>query len=127
MKYYKHYIGDYAAEAAYLSLVEDAIYTRLLRVYYRDEAPLPDDKASIAWLIGLRTRKEKEALERILSRFFTLDEDGWHNWRADKDIGDYYEGEVAELGRYVTLNVGSVLDTGREKFAAVANAGEVAA
>jgi len=91
MKYYQHNIGDYAADTAYLTLIENAIYTRLLRVYYRDEAPLPVDSAYIAKLIGLRTRKEKEALESVLPQFFTLEDDGWHNRRADEEIAAYYD------------------------------------
>jgi len=90
MNYYQHHIGDYAAATAYLSLIEDAIYTRLLRVYYRDEKPLPADSATVAWLIGLRTRKEKETLGRLLPQFFTLHEDGWHNNRADEEIAAYH-------------------------------------
>jgi len=89
MNYYLHHIGDYAAATAYLSLMEDAIYTRLLRVYYRDEKPLPADSATVAWLIGLRSRKEKETLNRLLPQFFTLHEDGWHNARADEEITAY--------------------------------------
>jgi len=91
MNYYQHHIGDYAADTAYLTLIEDAIYTRLLRVYYRDEAPLPADVAYIARLIGLRTRKEKEALEYVLPQFFALQDDGWHNQRADEEIAAYHD------------------------------------
>jgi len=91
VNYYQHHIGDYAAATAYLSLIEDAIYTRLLRVYYRDEKPLPADSATVAWLIGLRTRKEKETLGRLLPQFFTLHEDGWHNTRADEEIDQYHK------------------------------------
>jgi len=61
------------------------------RVYYRRESPLPAAVAYIARLIGLRTRKEKEALEYVLPQFFTLDEDGWHNPRADEDIAAYHD------------------------------------
>jgi len=95
MNYYQHHIGDYAAETAYLTLIEDAIYTRLLRVYYRNESPLPADVAYVARLIGLRTRKEKEALEYVLPQFFTLDEDGWHNPRADEQIAAYHDEEMS--------------------------------
>jgi len=89
MNYYQHHIGDYAAATAYLSLVEDAIYTRLLRVYYRDEKPLPADTRAVAWLIGLRSKKEIALLENLLPQFFTMQADGWHNLRADKEILHY--------------------------------------
>jgi len=91
VNYYQHHIGDYAAATSYLSLIEDAIYTRLLRVYYRDEKPLPPDIETVAWLIGLHTRKEKETLRRLLLQFFTPYEDGWHNARADEEIDQYHK------------------------------------
>jgi len=91
MNYYQHHIGDYAAATAYLSLVEDAIYTRLLRVYYRDERPLPVDTDVVAWLVGLRTRKEKALLENLLPQFFQLQDDGWHCRRADEEISRYHD------------------------------------
>jgi len=89
MNYYQHHIGDYAAATAYLSLIEDAIYTRLLRVYYRDEKPLPADTKAVAWLIGLRSKKEVALLDNLLPQFFTMQADGWHNLRADEEIGHY--------------------------------------
>jgi len=89
MNYYQHHIGDYAAATAYLSLIEDAIYTRLLRVYYRDEKPLPADTKAVAWLIGLRSKKEVALLENLLPQFFVLQDDGWHNLRADEEISAY--------------------------------------
>jgi len=91
MNYYQHHIGDYAAATAYLSLVEDAIYTRLLRVYYRDEKPLPTDTKAVAWLIGLRSKKEVALLDNLLPQFFMLQADGWHNQRADEEISAYRE------------------------------------
>jgi len=91
MNYYQHHIGDYAAATAYLSLIEDAIYTRLLRVYYRDEKPLPADIKAVAWLIGLRSKKEVALLENLLPQFFQLQDDGWHCKRADEEIARYHD------------------------------------
>lgn len=44
MNYYSHNIGDYAQATMHLSLVEDAIYSRLLRRYYAEEQPIKDDQ-----------------------------------------------------------------------------------
>jgi len=89
MNYYQHHIGDYAAETAHLSLIEDAIYSRLLRAYYRDEKPLPRDTDRVAWMIGLSTRREKAALEILLDWFFVPQDDGWHHNQADEEIAKY--------------------------------------
>jgi len=90
MNFFQFNIGNYAAATSHLSLVEDAIYIRLLIVYYRDESPLPSDIKKTGWLVGLRTKKEFEFLERILRAYFILEADGWHNKRADNELASYY-------------------------------------
>jgi len=55
MEWYPHNIGDYDADTLHLSAFEDGVYTRLLRWYYREERPLPDDDQALASIarIGL--------------------------------------------------------------------------
>lgn len=84
MHYYEHHIGDYAAATAHLSLIEDAVYSRMLRRYYMQEGPLPTSAEAVARLIG--ARDEVEIVKAILVEFFTLSDDGWHQKRADEDI-----------------------------------------
>lgn len=88
MNFYKHHIGDYAAATAHLSFVEDAAYSRLLRIYYRDEGPLPADLKAVQRLAGARTRDEKAAVETVLEEFFSLAGDGWHSKRCDEEIAE---------------------------------------
>ena len=85
MHYYEHHIGDYAAATSHLSFVEDAAYCRLLRIYYRDEKPLPASVQAVQRLAGARTKDEKAAVEVILGEFFTLTDDGYRNKRADEE------------------------------------------
>lgn len=89
MNYYEHHIGDYAAATAHLSLLEDAIYSRLLRRYYLQEEPLPVEVRQVARLAGARTPEEVEAVEVVLAEFFVQEADGWHNKRADEEIKRY--------------------------------------
>lgn len=89
MNYYEHHIGDYAAATGHLSLIEDAIYSRLLRRYYLQEQPLPAEIAQVARLCGARAPEEVEAVDVILREFFYLEDDGWHNKRADEEIQRY--------------------------------------
>jgi hypothetical protein len=44
-------------------------------------------------LVGARTRAEKVAVEIILTEFFVLEEDGWHNSRCDAEIARYIDGK----------------------------------
>ena len=90
MNYYEHHIGDYAAATAHLSLVEDAVYSRMLRRYYLQEGPLPVEWRQVARLVGARTDDELKAVQDVLAEFFTLGDDGWHQKRADEDIAKFH-------------------------------------
>lgn len=99
MNYFEFHLGDYAQATSHLTFVEDAAYMRLLRKYYAEEKPLPADLAATQRLAGARTPEEKEAVEIVLGEFFELQEDGWHNRRADEEIEEYQskqEGKKAE-------------------------------
>lgn len=89
MNYYEHHIGDYAAATAHLSLVEDAVYSRMLRRYYLQESPLPCDWNQVARLVGAKAGDELKAVQDVLAEFFTLADDGWHQKRADEDIARF--------------------------------------
>lgn len=89
MNYYSHNIGDYAQATMHLSLIEDAIYSRLLRRYYAEETPLVNDMAQLCRWVGARSEEEKAAVDVVMNEFFTLEGDAWRNKRADKEIEAY--------------------------------------
>lgn len=89
MRHFAHHIGDYAAATAHLSFVEDAAYHRLLRLYYRDERALPADVAACQRLVAARSKEERAAVDAMLHEFFTLEDDGWHQSRADDELAAY--------------------------------------
>lgn len=97
MHHYAHHIGDYRAHTAHLTFVEDAAYRRLLDRYYMQERPLEADIAALQRLVGARTDDERQAVETVLREFFTLQDDGWHQGRADDEIATYQA--RAEAGR----------------------------
>lgn len=86
MNFFKHHLGDYAAATAHLSWDEDMAYTRLMRVYYQHEKPIPADKAQACRLARATTPVQKRAVETVLNEFFTLEDDGWHQKRCDEEI-----------------------------------------
>ena len=86
--YYKHHLGDYAGATDHLSWDEDMAYTRLLRVYYRDEKPLPLVKPQLYRLARASSRAQRAAVDAVLAEFFTQSPEGWHNKRADKEIAN---------------------------------------
>ena len=91
MNYYERHIGDYLKDTAHLSLLEHGVYARLLDVYYTRETALPDDQ--VARLIAARSKEERAAMQAVLSEFFDLQADGWHQARCDREIHRYTEGE----------------------------------
>lgn len=99
MNYYEHHIGDYAAATAHLSLLEDAVYSRMLRRYYLQEGPLPADVQQVARLVGARDPEALAAVETVLAEFFTLQVDGWHQGRCDAEIARYHERQAAGSGK----------------------------
>ncbi|WP_033460340.1 YdaU family protein [Bordetella bronchiseptica] len=89
MNYYSHNIGDYAQATMHLSLIEDAIYSRLLRRYYAEEQPIKDDLALICRWVGARSEEERAAVPLILQEYFELQDGAWRNKRADMEIAAY--------------------------------------
>jgi len=88
MNFYAWHIGDYKSHTDHLTLEEDAVYRRLLDFYYDTEAPIPKETQSV--IRRLRLVNYEPITERILDEFFTLKDDGWHNFRADQEIISYH-------------------------------------
>jgi uncharacterized protein YdaU (DUF1376 family) len=63
-------------------------YRRLLDTYYTEERPLPCDPEQCARLIALRDHTKE--VQAVLSEFFDLRDDGWHNDRCDLEISRYH-------------------------------------
>lgn len=93
MNYYEHHIGDYAEATGHLSILEDGVYSRLIRKYYATEKPLPADVKEVQRLICARSRAERAAVQAVLREFFEQRDDGWHNERCDEEIVRYLEAE----------------------------------
>ncbi len=62
-------------------------YTRLLRAYYRTEKPIPCDQ--VHRLARAPGRAARAAVDSVLKEFFSKQDDGWHNKRADEEIAAY--------------------------------------
>lgn len=86
MNFVEVHLNDYAAATFHLSPLEDGIYWRLLRCYYRDEQPLPVEIKDVARMAGARTDEEIRAVEVVLKEFFSLESDGWRQARCDEEI-----------------------------------------
>lgn len=86
MIYYRRYIQDYISATHRLTILEHGAYNVLLDYYYADESPLPPDKEDVYHLARAMSAAEKKAIDKVLARFFVLEDDGYHNTRADHEI-----------------------------------------
>lgn len=91
MNYYEHHLADYTQATAHLSMVEDAAYSRMLRWYYANERPLPVEVKQVERLVRAQSKAERDAVKTILDEFFNLQEDGYHQDRADREIARYQD------------------------------------
>lgn len=84
--WYPRYVGDYTKKTSHLSLMQHGAYTRLLDWYYTNEKPLPSDLMQLHRVCMAFASEEIDAVHSVLHEFFELQEDGWHNLRADKEL-----------------------------------------
>lgn len=91
MNFYEHHIGDWDSATAHLSLLEEAVYGRLIRLYYRTEKPVPADLAQACRLVRAVTKQERQAVQTVLAEFFVQGPDGWRQRRCDEEISRYRE------------------------------------
>ena len=88
MNYYTFHSGDYLRDTSHLTLIEDAIYRRLIDWYYTKESPLPNDIKKISRLI--RAVGDEDIVGVIVEEFFKLSENEWHQYRCDEEIAIYH-------------------------------------
>ncbi len=86
MNYWPRWINAIKKRTAGLSLAEMGAYDRLLDHYYAEEQPLPADLDECCRLAVAITKDERRAVEKVLTKFFTLTPEGYHNERADEEI-----------------------------------------
>ncbi len=88
MNYYQHHIGDFNNATRHLSRLERSIYRDLLDLYYDLEKPLQLDFDKLARRIMVEDG-ERGAMRDVLNEFFVLQDDGYHNARADSEIASF--------------------------------------
>ena len=85
MIYYQRNLGDYAAEAGYLSALEHGVYTLLLDWYHKSERAIP--KELVYQISKANTPAEKTAATKVLNAFFKWHpEQGWRHEGAEAAI-----------------------------------------
>jgi len=87
MNYYKFHIGDWVLHTSHLTLIEEAVYRRLIDFYYTTEKPIPQETELV--IRRLRLGSHADIVEQMLKEFFTLENNAWQNRRANAEIKRY--------------------------------------
>src|SRR5688572_5533921 len=88
MHYYRKNIGDYNKRAGRLSLLQNGVYERLRDACLeREQFPTKTEAMEWTWA---STAAEIEAVEFILSRFFTLGDDGIYTDQVILELMEVY-------------------------------------
>ncbi len=88
MHYYKFNIGDWHLHTSHLTLVEEAVYFRLVNHYYNTEKPFI--KSETQTLIRrLRLGNESVTVDTILEEFFVLNGESYFHTRCEKEIKSF--------------------------------------
>jgi uncharacterized protein YdaU (DUF1376 family) len=85
--YYKFNISDWALHTAHLTLIEEAVYFRLINHYYDSESIIPLETQPI--FRRLRLGSDVEIAEQILNEFFVKTDEGFLHNRCDKVLKEY--------------------------------------
>lgn len=87
MNYYKRHIGDYAAKAGHLSMLEHGAYGLLMDAYYnREEGPT---RAEAIRLARARSTDEVAAVDAVLAEFFTESNGRYTQRRIEDELACY--------------------------------------
>jgi uncharacterized protein YdaU (DUF1376 family) len=89
VNWYEHHIGDWTTKCLQLSAMDEGIYLRLCHWCYSNESPLPLAMEDVERCARVNGSAEKNALTRVLNRFFDLLPDGWHQSRVEKEVAKF--------------------------------------
>jgi len=86
LKFYKRFPGDIQIKTGGLTLAEFGAYDRLLDHYYATEEPIATDE--VYSITRALTRADRDAVDKVLRKFFDLGADGYTQERADEMIAE---------------------------------------
>lgn len=89
MNYYKRHLGDYAKNTRTLTTYEHGVYNLVLDLYYTDESPVSSEDAYA--VCRAESAKDRASVDRVLMKFFSLDDGAWRHARADEEIQKYLD------------------------------------
>ena len=96
--WYPHYVRDFKAKTAHLTLAEKGAYRALMDEYWERQGPLPADERTLCRLIGCFPDEWAEVRENVLP-FFEEREGNLFHKRIDEEIARAVEAYQAKRDR----------------------------
>lgn len=87
MHWFKRNIGDYHKKAGRLNMLQHGAYTLLMDSCY-DREQFPTKEEAIEW-VWASSAEEVQAVEFVLSRFFTLEDGVFVQHRIQEELDGY--------------------------------------
>jgi uncharacterized protein YdaU (DUF1376 family) len=81
--WFKWFPSDYMADTMRLTAVEDCMYRRLLDAYYLQGGPFENNMQRIRSQVRANSPTERTAIREVLDSYFVLENNRFHNRRAD--------------------------------------------
>lgn len=100
MNFFKLYVGDYLRDTGTLTLAQHGAYLLMLLEAYATEKPLPTGK-ELHRLLRADSKSERDAIDSVAARFWSLSDGGLVNDRAIKEFAR--AGEVSDTNRAIAL------------------------
>jgi len=85
--WYKFNIADWSLATVHLSLIEEAVYFRLINHYYDTEQPFPLETQSV--IRRLRLDDYAAVVSAILAEFFLKTQNGFVHERCERELKEY--------------------------------------
>lgn len=91
LPWYAHNIEKYERKTAHLTMVQHGAYRLMMDHYYKTAAPLPAKLEQVHRICRAVAEDEQATVSAVLSEFFELKSDGWHNKQADEELAKMAE------------------------------------
>jgi uncharacterized protein YdaU (DUF1376 family) len=95
LHHYPHHIGDYSKDTPGLTMMEHGAYRLLMDAYYASERAIPEDEPYA--IAKASNALERKAVDKVLRKYFTLEDGHYHQKRIDLELAHYQE--KADLNR----------------------------
>ncbi len=86
LPWYAHKLRNYDERTDHLTMRQHGAYRMMMDSYYRRGGPLPTKLEQIFSICKAGATDEQADVSAVLTEFFELREDGWHNKGCDNEI-----------------------------------------